>query len=388
MYYCPYYRGFSTNDTRETETPGQKPMNYVGSFLTQISNNTSTTGADITTASVPLRPLIKVVVDKNVVNDNVWANNQKAVTMQTSAGVSVPVQVSRIPDTVNFAERTNIFITPVNDLLPGERYRIIISPNLLAKNLFSTLGMTTNNQPVTVNFTTAGAAIVPVAGVTLNKTSMVISAGQTGTLTASISPANATNKAVTWSSSNTAVAAVNQSGVVTGVSPGTAVITVRTVSGAKTASSTVTVTAAQVIYTVKAGDTLYRISQIYALAPNDLIIANNLSAASYLYIGQRLIIPTIIYTVQSGDTLYRIALRYGTTIGAIINANNLSTAGNIYVGQRLFIPVHLFIYTVKAGDTLYAVAQRYATTVSNLARLNNLDITKPLFIGQRLKINY
>jgi len=82
---------------------------------------------------------------------------------------------------------------------------------------------------------------VSVTGVTLNKTTLNLAVGGTETLTATVAPANATNKAVTWSSSNTAVATVS-GGTATGVSAGTATITVTTVDGNKTAQCVVTVT--------------------------------------------------------------------------------------------------------------------------------------------------
>ncbi|MBQ9548074.1 MAG: Ig domain-containing protein [Bacteroidales bacterium] len=77
--------------------------------------------------------------------------------------------------------------------------------------------------------------------VTLNKTSTTIYVGSTETLTATVTPADATNKTVTWTSSDTSVATVSSSGVVTAVGRGTAVITATTVDGGYTASCTVTV---------------------------------------------------------------------------------------------------------------------------------------------------
>lgn len=82
---------------------------------------------------------------------------------------------------------------------------------------------------------------VSVTGVSLNQSSLSLTPGATSTLTATVSPSNATNKAVTWSSSNTAVATVNN-GTVTAVSNGTATITATTASGGYKASCTVTVT--------------------------------------------------------------------------------------------------------------------------------------------------
>jgi len=90
-----------------------------------------------------------------------------------------------------------------------------------------------------------GAAPVAVTGVTLNKTTLSLAAGDHETLQETVAPANATNKAVTWSTSNASVTTVNN-GTVTAVSVGTATITVTTVDGSKTASCTVTVTAAHV----------------------------------------------------------------------------------------------------------------------------------------------
>ena len=87
------------------------------------------------------------------------------------------------------------------------------------------------------------ASAVPVLGVTLDKQTMNLTAGSTGSLTAIINPANAANKSLTWTSDNTAVATVNENGVVTAVAEGTAKITVKTADGEKTAVCTVTVTA-------------------------------------------------------------------------------------------------------------------------------------------------
>ncbi len=97
------------------------------------------------------------------------------------------------------------------------------------------------NGSVTVQ---GGATAVPVTGVTLNKTSLALSVGANETLTATVAPDNATNKSVTWSSSNEPVATVDQTGKVTAVSPGAAIITVTTADGSKTATCSVTVQAA------------------------------------------------------------------------------------------------------------------------------------------------
>lgn len=94
---------------------------------------------------------------------------------------------------------------------------------------------------------TEPAAPVAVTGVTLNKNNTTIYTGRTETLTATIQPADATNKAVTWTSDNTGVATINN-GVVTGVSVGTATITVKTTDGGFTATCIVKVEEAPIVH--------------------------------------------------------------------------------------------------------------------------------------------
>ncbi len=89
---------------------------------------------------------------------------------------------------------------------------------------------------------TVTAATVSVTGVTLNKTSANLTVGGTVILNATITPSDATNKNVTWSSDNTSVATVDADGKVTAAGAGTATITVTTADGNKTATCVVTVT--------------------------------------------------------------------------------------------------------------------------------------------------
>ncbi len=104
----------------------------------------------------------------------------------------------------------------------------------------TTDGSKTATCAITVNITTTTVAVTSVA---VSPTSVSVPAGQTTSLVATVSPSNATNKSVTWTSNNTAAATVSSSGVVTGVAAGSATITVTTADGAKTATCAVTVTA-------------------------------------------------------------------------------------------------------------------------------------------------
>ena len=89
---------------------------------------------------------------------------------------------------------------------------------------------------VTVNY----SSFVSVSGVTLSQSEAVLTVGGTQTLTATVAPANATNKNVTWSTSNSSVATVSN-GVVTAKGMGTATITATTENGGYTATCAVTV---------------------------------------------------------------------------------------------------------------------------------------------------
>ena len=112
----------------------------------------------------------------------------------------------------------------------------------------ATITVKTNDGGKTATCSVTVSA-VSVTGVSLNKTSLSMVEGETQTLTATIAPSNATDKSVTWSSSNTSVATVSSSGSVTAKSAGTATITVRTNDGGKTATCTVVVSASMVSVT-------------------------------------------------------------------------------------------------------------------------------------------
>jgi hypothetical protein len=95
-----------------------------------------------------------------------------------------------------------------------------------------------------------------VASVSLNKTTTSLKVGDQETLTATVLPEDATNKDVTWTSSNDAVATVNALGRITAVAAGTATITVTTDDGGHTAQCVVTVTSESSIVELEADDVL------------------------------------------------------------------------------------------------------------------------------------
>ncbi len=98
-------------------------------------------------------------------------------------------------------------------------------------------------------------------------------------------------------------------------------------------------------YTVKSGDTLYKIANLYNVSVSALAKANNITNYNLINVGQVLVIPgttpppaTVSYTVKAGDTLYSIATKYGVTVTALASANKITNVNLISVGQVLVIP--------------------------------------------------
>jgi len=94
------------------------------------------------------------------------------------------------------------------------------------------------------------------------------------------------------------------------------------------------------IHVVKAGESLWRISQTYGVPLQQVIDANQLTDPGRLVIGQALMVPTkdSVHTVQPGESLWIISRRYGVSVQEIIRMNNIVNPSNIAVGLRLRIP--------------------------------------------------
>lgn len=151
------------------------------------------------------------------------------------------------------------------------------------------------------------------------------------------------------------------------------------------------------IYIVKAGDSLYKIANMYNMTVNELKSLNNLSS-NLLSIGQKLKViedttmEANTYIVAAGDSLYSIAKKFNTTVDELKNLNN-KTSNLLSIGEVLVVPTNGTtssnnenVYVVKAGDTLYSIARNYNTTVDRIKSLNNLS-SNSLSIGQKLRIN-
>ncbi len=146
-------------------------------------------------------------------------------------------------------------------------------------------------------------------------------------------------------------------------------------------------------YTVKSGDTLYKIASLNNTTINEIKKLNNLTSDT-LTIGQKLLIPisfaesnVISYKVKQGDSLYSIANTFGVSVDTIKKANKLLT-NTIFPNQTLIIPVdgkNITTYTVKSGDSLYSIAQANNVTVDFIKSINNLS-SNTIYAGQKLLV--
>ena len=143
-------------------------------------------------------------------------------------------------------------------------------------------------------------------------------------------------------------------------------------------------------YIVQKNDTLYDIADKNGITIEELKEANNIDD-EVLSIGDVLIIPQsstgeINYIVQKGDNLYSIANKYGVSIDDIKELNNLSSI-ILSIGQVLKIPgsTNYSSYIVKKGDSLWKIANTFGTTVNKLMTINNLS-TSNLSVGMSLLI--
>ena len=264
--------------------------------------------------------------------------------------------------------------------------------------------------------TTTFSIPISVTGVAMNQTTGTLTTvGQTLQLTATVAPANATNPAVTWSSSNPSVATVDTTGKVTAVANGTVTITVTTEDGNKTATATITVAisgtgdsgstggsggtgnSGSTGDSGNTGDNSNTVTQGNTNASTDNKNSSSDSAVKEVKVN----VP-FEYIVMKGDTLGRIARRNQMTLSELLTLNpQIKNPNLIRPGQRIIIGysektvasetaevnTNIVYYIVKRGDSLYKIARMNKLSFTRLIALNpEVMGRRYIYPGQKIRV--
>lgn len=154
-------------------------------------------------------------------------------------------------------------------------------------------------------------------------------------------------------------------------------------------------------YTIKAGDSIYKLAQRFDTTVSAIISANSFLDPDNLQVGQKICIPLQkqypscpegnFYTIQSGDTFYLLSQKFNVSVDDLKEANPRVNPGNLEVGQVICIPLATppvecpegtRQYEVVRGDTFYSIAREFNTTVEELKEINPDVNPDNLLIGQ------
>ena len=246
-------------------------------------------------------------------------------------------------------------------------------------------------------------ATIPVTGVSIDRSSLSMVEGETQTLTATISPSNATDKSVSWSSDNTSVATVSSSGVVSANAAGSAKITVRTNNGHKTAECYITVSPAgqYVVF----NDPIFKAYCIDHFDDDNDGIISIAEAATVTYINVCFMnnitslkgieyFTSLVYLDCSYNQLTSLDLSKNTQLGSLACSNNQLTSldlskntqlSTLYCNNNqltsLDVSNHTMLYTFNCNDNqLTSLDISKNTPLHNLVCYNNqltsLDVSK------------
>ena len=172
------------------------------------------------------------------------------------------------------------------------------------------------------------------------------------------------------------------------------------------------------VYTVKPGDTFYKISKAYAVTISSLQKLNPTVEPSMLKIGQTIKLPAVAsnptakietaangnisqYAIKPGDTFYRISKNFSVSVSDIQKLNPAVDPGRLKIGQSITIPavatkvqtqtetdtsnIHSE-YKIKSGDTFYRIGKDFGVSVSDIQKLNPTVDSAKLKIGQSISI--
>lgn len=215
---------------------------------------------------------------------------------------------------------------------------------------------------------TVKARTVSVTGVTLNETTKTLEVGDTGILIPTIAPTNATNKNVTWTSSNSNIAAVDNNGKITAKAVGSATITVTTQDGSKTASCQVTVnekTPAKVSVTgVTLNETTKTVNTGDTFTLTATVAPENATNKGVTWTSSN----TSIATVDQNGMVTAIA-KGNATITVTTQDGSKTANCQVTVNERIVsvtgVEINVKVHTMKVGDTLEITAKVLPENATN-----------------------
>ena len=224
----------------------------------------------------------------------------------------------------------------------------------------------------------SGIAPTLVTGVSISPASAGIVFGGTQQLAATVSPANATNKTVTWSSGNSSIATVNSTGLVTGVAAGSTKITVTTQDGSKTAGSTITVSNVSIALPTIGLNTVGSISE---KGDNGHWMANSFIAGSNMTVSKM----NLFVATASGTARLGIYSSSGSEPGTLLaqtgdvlltngwNSSNLGSSINLISGVTYWLAIEISSSATTLQYNSATGRQRYISYI-----YGSLPSTAPL----------
>ena len=214
--------------------------------------------------------------------------------------------------------------------------------------------------------------VVPVSSITLDKTSASLKAGETVTLTATVNPADATDKTVTWSSSDASVATVIN-GLVTAVKVGSATITAK--AGEKTATCSITVVPTSVTSitldktsaSLKAGETVTLTATINPSDATDKTVTWTTSDASVATVSNGVVtavkVGTATITAKAGDKTATCAITVAATPVSSVTLNKTSVS--LKAGETITLAATVNPSDATDKTVIWSTSDASVATVTN-----------------------
>ncbi|MGE5396210.1 MAG: Ig-like domain-containing protein [Chitinophagales bacterium] len=198
--------------------------------------------------------LQSVTYDNGRVDTYTFDANGNLLTVTTSTNPTISLNKTRI--SMNIGQIEQLTATSSQPVTWTSNQSWVATVDSTGKVTAMAVGAAVIKASVTGGFETCTVTVSgEVTGVTLDKSRLNLSVGgETATLIATVTPEEAANKSVTWKSSNSSVATVDDNGIVTSEGAGTAVISVTTLDGGFTATCNVTVAGATALQMVSGGE--------------------------------------------------------------------------------------------------------------------------------------